>query len=209
MSCCEEQLVSFTFACERCGQSETRHYGAGTGGRVPKFCRSCIQSRAIELKRERRHLKLGAPVTVWTLELIERLRADWPKHSATNLAATYGLTRNSIIGKAHRLGLCKPRLSPEAAKIRRQESVKRCRAKMASLRPPSRFARPTFLPEKMARERILAVPESEWVPFLHDLRTCRAIMSADNRCCGRKIHYRSYCEGHAAIYYHKTARQLG
>jgi GcrA cell cycle regulator len=156
----------------------------------------------------------GRPSIPWSDELLEtvkRLRKEG--FSAREIGSRTGLTRNAILGKMHRIGDAAParqRLNETQRLEARRSAVKRCRAKKASLRPPSQFTRPQFLSEPLARERILAIPESEWVPFLETKHgQCRAIMADDKRCCSRKVHYRSYCEGHAAIYYHKTARQVG
>lgn len=45
--------------------------------------------------------------TFWTDEREEMLVLLWPTHSASEIAEIFGpmVTRNSVIGKAHRLGL--------------------------------------------------------------------------------------------------------
>jgi|SRR5580658_7433199 GcrA cell cycle regulator len=52
--------------------------------------------------------------TVWTAELVERLRELWPHelgHSTKEIGRLLGQSKNSVVGKAHRLGL-PPRPSP-------------------------------------------------------------------------------------------------
>src|SRR5262245_6418084 len=44
----------------------------------------------------------------WTAEQIEDLRRSWPQQSASIIAARLNRSRNSIIGKAHRLDLTTP-----------------------------------------------------------------------------------------------------
>jgi GcrA cell cycle regulator len=153
--------------------------------------------------------EIGLPIKkqpAWSddlTEAIKKLRDEGV--SARDIGIRFGMTRNAILGRMHRIGHVAPRAvlnetQRQAAAVARAQ---RHRAKKAKSRP-----KVTFLPEPLARERILAVPESEWVPFLETTHgQCRAIMADDKRCCARKVHYRSYCEGHAAIYYHKTARQ--
>jgi hypothetical protein len=158
--------------------------------------------------------RIGLPITAqveWTPEFTETVKKLRDSGlSAREIGLRFGLTRNAICGKMHRIGHSRPRpVQSENQRIEaRRAALKRHRAKMAALRPPKQFTRPTFLPEDAARQTILSIPESEWVPFLETKHGhCRAIMADDKRCCSRKVHYRSYCEGHAAIYYHKTARQ--
>jgi hypothetical protein len=156
--------------------------------------------------------EIGLPIKsqpAWSDELteaIKKLRDEGV--SAREIGIRFGMTRNAILGRMHRIGHVAPRAvlnedQRQAAKVARAQ---RHRAKMAKLRPAKQ--RVTFLPEPMARERILAVPENEWVPYLSKPKGCRAIMDdKDKRMCPHPQHYRSYCEGHAAIYYHKTARR--
>lgn len=49
-------------------------------------------------------------IGLWTDEIVERLKTLWPTLSASQIAADLGrdghaVTRNAVIGKAHRLGL--------------------------------------------------------------------------------------------------------
>lgn len=62
----------------------------------------------------------------WTPEMDARLRVLVMTKSASAIGKLMGKTRNSIIGRAHRLGL---KLSPTAVKARRSESGKRNRPK--------------------------------------------------------------------------------
>ena len=44
-------------------------------------------------------------IATWTEERIEALKTLWPHHTSRQIAAKIGVTRNSVIGKAARLGL--------------------------------------------------------------------------------------------------------
>ncbi len=160
--------------------------------------------KKFEACRKKAH-QLGLPIfksIPWDDALVEtvtKLRNEGL--SASQIASQVGLTRNAVIGKMNRIGVPsphhnRPRLTPEQKKQR-----DRARYAARSATRPSRKRTPKFLSEPLARQTILAIPESEWVPFL-DNTGCRAIMHDDDkRCCGRPIAYRSYCAGHAAIYY--------
>jgi hypothetical protein len=152
--------------------------------------------------------EIGLPIKkqpAWSDELteaIKKLRDEGV--SAREIGIRFGMTRNAILGRMHRIGHVAPRAVLDETQ---RQAAAVARAQRHRLK--KKAARPTFLPEPIARERVLAVPESEWVPYLSKPNGCRAIMDdKDKRMCPHPQHYRSYCEGHAAIYYHKTARQI-
>jgi hypothetical protein len=151
--------------------------------------------------------EIGLPIKAqpaWSDELteaIKKLRDEGV--SAREIGIRFGMTRNAILGRMHRIGHVAPRAVLNETQ---RQAAKVARAQRHRLK--KKAERPTFLPEKMARERILAVPESEWVPYLSKPNGCRAIMDDKTKQnCPHPQHYRSFCEGHAAIYYAKTARQ--
>ena len=50
--------------------------------------------------------------SIWTPELMERLSALWTEgHSTAEIGRRLGISKNAVVGKAHRLSL-KPRPSP-------------------------------------------------------------------------------------------------
>ncbi len=50
----------------------------------------------------------------WTTDYVDELRELWPSHSAREIAKKFGgpFTRNSVIGKARRIGLAQKRPTP-------------------------------------------------------------------------------------------------
>ncbi len=65
----------------------------------------------------------------WTAAEVFTLRRMWPKHSAKEIASRLNTTRNSVIGKAHRLGLpAKASGHAEYAKVRSDDTKATFRA---------------------------------------------------------------------------------
>jgi GcrA cell cycle regulator len=63
----------------------------------------------------------GSP---WTAESIELLKQLWDrKWSCSQIAAELSLTRNAIIGKAHRLGLSRPKVPIKTAALDKLEQL--------------------------------------------------------------------------------------
>ena len=90
-------------------------------------------------------------LVVWTLELEAVLRVHWAdrKLSASSIAKIIGVTRNAIIGKAHRLGLESRKKNAEPGQLiekRRQQPIHRRREprppqlKVIGRRPPPSMA---------------------------------------------------------------------
>jgi GcrA cell cycle regulator len=64
------------------------------------------------------------PAGIWTPENIERLKSlDAQGYSTSLIAERFGVTRNAVIGKMHRLGMSKP------CAARRKPTVTRARPK--------------------------------------------------------------------------------
>lgn len=50
----------------------------------------------------------------WTPQREAMLSQLWPKHTATEIAAQFGVSRNTVLGKVHRMGLApKPRAAAD------------------------------------------------------------------------------------------------
>jgi GcrA cell cycle regulator len=62
----------------------------------------------------------------WTEERTDLLRRLWPDVSASQIAKQLGgVTRNAVIGKAHRLGLAKKAEPPRPSPLGRSMDVSR------------------------------------------------------------------------------------
>jgi len=85
--------------------------------------------------------QVNSPESVWTQERIERLQALWLEgKSFSDIADVLGSTRNAVIGKAHRLGLCRP-------KDKTRVSI----ARPAPAQPVTPMPRPADLPKRRGK----------------------------------------------------------
>ncbi len=74
----------------------------------------------------------------WTHEAIERLRALWAEgHSTAEIGRRMGVSKNAVVGKAHRLNL-----SARPSPIRRDAQPRAERPRAACRPPPRRSASP-------------------------------------------------------------------
>jgi len=159
----------------------------------------------------------GRPNSPWSEERIELLKKLWADGlSASQIAAELGgISRNSVIGKIHRL-----KLSGRKVLTRTQEDPKR--RHRASVEPPRRsLAGTRFNPAvslKSRTRKVLAQPrEAIMIKSLKPvhildrnmLRQCAWPLWGDRghpahselKCCGNPIApgEQSYCEGHALM----------
>lgn len=131
----------------------------------------------------------------WTPETIEALNRLWAEgKSITEIGKLIGMTRNAVVGKAHRLGLAK-RPSPiaRAAGPRPAQAPRKVqpRAAKAVVAPaPARPAKaPVFRPTRIANG-----PACRWP--IGDPKT------DDFHFCGDpSIEGKPYCEKHCAMAY--------
>lgn len=127
----------------------------------------------------------------WTDEKVEILTQLWGKgHSASEIARIIGdVSRNAVIGKAHRLGLsgrpktAAPVAKPKPAPVRRRTPVEK--------------PRPVFIAEgPIVGAGILDLTERMCRWPIGDPKT------SDFKFCGRKVACGStYCAEHAAMAY--------
>jgi GcrA cell cycle regulator len=112
------------------------------------------------------------PAPLWTAEMVALLRRLWAEgHSTANIGQKMGVSKNAVVGKAHRLGL-EPRPSPirragpAAAPVRR---VPRPRMTIPAL-PSAERAAPSLVPPPVAAAPafIVSVPvEATKMPIPH------------------------------------------
>src|SRR5690242_9880812 len=95
----------------------------------------------------------------WTEERIERLKAMWAEGSTASQIAEElgGVSRNAVIGKAHRLGL-ESRPSPVKPGEEKEKKVKAAPAPRAS--PPKSGVAPAAPPKASARPANAAEPKA-------------------------------------------------
>ena len=129
---------------------------------------------------------------VWTLPRMEALTELWPDHSASYIAATLGdgCTRNSVIGKANRLGLPKKKAGGTAG--RKPQS-----AKIAKIRLRPYVTRPKIKPQPV--DITLAVR----FPDLRDWH-CHYVLGepagVNTLYCGNpRDAGHSYCQAHCIV----------
>lgn len=168
----------------------------------------------------------------WTDEMVNDLRKMWAEGLTTGeIGKRLGVSKNSIVGKVHRLGLS-GRPSPikkkdgtpaEPKKVKAPEEKKNKEKAAPAPTPAPKAVTPKAEPEK----NVIATPKTEektetqpqaakqqphgGKTTLVDLdnHTCRWPLGDPKdenfHFCGRKIHIgQTYCEEHANIAYVKT-----
>lgn len=169
----------------------------------------------------------------WTNEAIDQLRALWAEgHSTAEIGRRMGISKNAVVGKAHRLNL-----SARPSPIRREPGAPRQaqprRSVAPTVRPPMMpmrrldsgmppLPRPAQAPAPLAAgqaHRPAPMPQPTPAPMAAtavvrpfpraSLRSCCWPMgepgTAEFRFCGGEaIHGKPYCTEHAAIAYVKV-----
>ena len=153
----------------------------------------------------------GASTMEWNEETIGRLRSLWDEgHSTAEIGRRLGITKNAVVGKAHRLSL-PARPSP----IRRSSGEGR-----APRRPtPRRVNGPTLAPLMVASVPARAAEAPRPPPVLRAVATSPRPAGRVSACCwpigepgtvsfrfcsDAAMHGRPYCAEHAAIAYVKV-----
>lgn len=151
---------------------------------------------------------------IWTDEAVEELKRMWDRGMTTGqIAKALNVTKNSIIGKVHRLCLT-ARPSP----IKKVPAKKAPAVKKESSKPvkESRKTSSTSLTkkeEKNTTEPASFVEETN-IPLVKlDNHTCRWPLGDprdDDFCfCGKKVKTgQTYCEEHSAVAYVKAGRKI-
>lgn len=153
---------------------------------------------------------------VWTDEAVEELKKMWDKGMTTGqIAKALNVTKNSIIGKVHRLCLT-ARPSPikkssdktekKATAPKQAKEVKKETTKSVSKKETSVVAE--------AEKKVAPVIEETNIPLVKlDNHTCRWPMGdprdEDFCFCGKRIKTgQTYCEEHAAVAYVKAGKKI-
>lgn len=173
----------------------------------------------------------------WTDEMVDQLRQMWKEGLTTGeIGKRLGVSKNSIVGKVHRLGLS-GRPSPikkkeDSESAPKKENLKENNEKKSASKPqPAAEAKPKAekkVAEKTPVETSDNVSEQSLgaAPFASEMRkhhgktmltdldnhTCRWPIGDPKdenfHFCGRKVHIgQTYCDEHAAIAYVKAAKK--
>lgn len=152
----------------------------------------------------------------WTEEMVEGLKSMWKQGLTTNeIAKNLGVSKNSIVGKVHRLNLT-ARPSP----IKKKDETAEVSKATAAPAPAAPAAKPTkkITINPVEIKTPIAAGETkntqEGCISLMELsnHTCRWPLGdprEDTFCfCGKKVRTgQTYCEEHAAIAYVKPTKK--
>lgn len=157
---------------------------------------------------------------IWTDEAVEELKKMWDRGMTTGqIAKALNVTKNSIIGKVHRLCLT-ARPSP-IKKVSGKETPKVSSTSKAS--QPNKEKEPKSVAVKKEKapvetvepaKPVVATPEETNIPLVKlDNHTCRWPLGDprdDDFCfCGKRVKAgQTYCEEHAAVAYVRTGRKI-
>ena len=136
----------------------------------------------------------------WNPGRVGDLKSHWESGlSASQIGDLMGVTRNTIIGKAHRLGLSprKPRVWLEAGEPRKQR-----KSRMKKVVYPEGMPEALYAPEPVLEPRPVSIGSLQE-------RHCRFIVSPDGeevQYCGAQKAWGSYCGYHARMCYHFPTR---
>lgn len=154
---------------------------------------------------------------IWTDEAVEELRKMWDRGMTTGqIAKALNVTKNSIIGKVHRLCLT-ARPSPikkTDAKASEKHTVKKEKAVKEKSKSSEPRAEKAVAKEAEVKVAPKAVVENTNIPLVKlDNHTCRWPMGDprdDDFCfCGKRVRTgQTYCEEHAAVAYVKAGKKI-
>lgn len=154
---------------------------------------------------------------IWTDEAVEELKRMWDRGMTTGqIAKALNVTKNSIIGKVHRLCLTarpspikKADAEPKEKKSAKKETPSKEIKKTAGTRQSEVETKET---EPQPNPKVTA--DTTNIPLVKlDNHTCRWPMGDprdDDFCfCGKRIRTgQTYCEEHAAIAYVKAGKRI-
>ncbi len=154
---------------------------------------------------------------IWTDEAVEELKKMWDKGMTTGqIAKVLNVTKNSIIGKVHRLCLTarpspikKSSNSTEKKTVTSKKTEKETKAKSTSKCKTKE--KPIVIEE--AKPQVAPIEETN-IPLVKlDNHTCRWPMGdpkdEDFCFCGKRIKTgQTYCEEHAMVAYVKAGKKI-
>lgn len=163
---------------------------------------------------------------VWTDEAVEELKRMWDRGMTTGqIAKALGVTKNSIIGKVHRLCLtARPSPIKKAKPASEKNTGKAVVAeKNKKAKKVTKESKKTTKTDNKNNEEAVVIetkqsspvlPEETNIPLIKlDNHTCRWPLGDpkdDDFCfCGKKIKTgQTYCDEHAAIAYVKAGKRI-
>lgn len=166
----------------------------------------------------------GEIIMIWTDEAVEELKRMWDRGMTTGqIAKALNVTKNSIIGKVHRLCLtARPspiKKAPEtknekkAAKIEKNIKTEKNEKTVKTVKEEQKISAENRLAERVPSKESTAIEETN-IPLVKlDNHTCRWPLGDprdDDFCfCGKRVKTgQTYCEEHAAVAYVKPGKKL-
>lgn len=151
---------------------------------------------------------------VWTDEAVEELKKMWDRGMTTGqIAKALNVTKNSIIGKVHRLCLtARPSPIKKFDEIKEKKAVKAGTTAKSAKTSQTSAEKATM--EKDVKSTTNTAFEKTNIPLVKlDNHTCRWPLGDprdDDFCfCGKKVRTgQTYCEEHAAIAYVKAGKKI-
>jgi GcrA cell cycle regulator len=152
----------------------------------------------------------------WTAEAIERLRALWAEgHSTAEIGRRMGISKNAVVGKAHRLNL-----SARPSPIRREAPGAPLRQAAAKPLRPAGLAPRTTLPQSAPEPMVASVAAAPSVqprqqvivrsfPRVASTKACCWPIGEPGQpgfrfCVSAAITGKPYCPEHASVAYVKA-----
>ena len=157
---------------------------------------------------------------VWTDEAVEELKKMWDKGMTTGqIAKALNVTKNSIIGKVHRLCLtARPSPIKKSTDKTEKKAAPQKQVKETKKEVQKETAKPISKKEKAPvaeqEKKPIQVVEETNIPLVKlDNHTCRWPMGdprdEDFCFCGKRIRTgQTYCEEHAAVAYVKAGKKI-
>ncbi len=169
--------------------------------RIPSFDRSRPSSSGTSSTRLPPQPRHGAEKDVWTAENIAKLRRLWAGDLSTaEIGRLIGMTKNAVVGKAHRLHL-RSRPSPILRGVTPKPPIRRLRAGEAVL-PRLESVAPSAP----------ALPETRFLVELPSSRKCQWPLWGNDTpraekkfCSERAVTERPYCRAHCRRAYLRVA----